>query len=119
MIDKIPKEVQEAVTLPEMRVPDFQPHVKESDLADFDKRDKKMLLFCSVLEQKADFLIRQVQELNGHARRLEAEMVVTRRKQKEINWSHGVMKWVGVTLAAGLVAAILRAMFMSLFQLTP
>jgi len=107
-MDDIEPEVLREMTVAPLRVPDFSAHVKEKDLADFDKRDQKMLLTMSVMEQKQDFTIGQLVILNEQVRHQEAEQIRQRRLQTDTNWRLVIVKWVGLTAGAGAVAALIK-----------
>lgn len=101
-------EIARELTCPLMPNPEFKAHIREDELPDFDKRDKRMLLTLSVIEQKLDFSIKWMRIINRHARALEAEQVRARQVAKEINWRFALVKWLAVTGGAGIVAALLR-----------
>lgn len=104
-------EVLREMTTPLLEVPEFRGHIKEEDVADLDRRDRKMLVAMSVIEQKTDFLIRAVRLNNRHQRLMEAESIRARNVQKEINWKFAAFKWIAVTAGAGIVAALISKVF--------
>lgn len=108
MDEKFEPEVLREMTVAPLRVPDFSAHVKEKDLTDFDKRDQKMLLTISLMEQKQDFTIAQLVIMNEQVRRQEAEQIRQRRQQNDTNWRLVVVKWVGLTAGAGLLATLFK-----------
>lgn len=98
-----------------MEVPEFKGHIKEEDLPDFGARDKKMLIAISVIEQKLDFFIVWNQRVNRHLRQIQADSILARAAQTEINWRFKATKWLVVTLGAGSIAALLTVLFKKLF----
>lgn len=104
-------EVLREMTIPEMDIPEFKPHIKEDDIGDFSNRDKKVLLALSVIEQSLAHGLRWAQIHNRALREMEAELIRARLRQNEINWKFAAMKWFAVTLGAGVIAAVARKIF--------
>jgi len=113
--EKFTPEIERELTIPKMDIPQFEGHIKEADLPDFGARDKKMLIAISVIEQKLDFFIHWNQRVNRHLRQIQADSIVARAAQTEINWRFNATKWLVVTLGAGLIAALAAALFKKLF----
>jgi len=120
---QLPEEKIEPEVLREMTIPlivvdekdDFEAHIKEKDLVDFEERDKKILLAMSVIEQKQDFLIWAVQMQNRNMRHLEAESIRQRHsaetqevQQKVDSWKWSLIRWIGATIGAGILASIAK-----------
>lgn len=118
----VPDERIEESVLRELTIPlldfeqAFEPYIREMDVTDFDKRDKRILLALSVLEQKADYSIYCHRMLNFHLRALEAESIRLRRKASELaesesrtKWRWELLRWAGMILGAGVLTKILKS----------
>jgi hypothetical protein len=118
--ERIEEEVSRELTIPliEVREDEFEAYIKERDLADFNERDKKILLAMSVVEQKQNWLIYAIQIANRQMRHLQAETIRQRKvnekqelQQKLDSWKWGLIKWVSMTLGAGLLASLAKKWF--------
>lgn len=102
-----------------LRVPspdDIKGHIREEDIADLAKRDRKTILALSVFEQWIDWLTSVVVEQDNMIRQLDAEnarrkidLVKVREQQKEESLKWSIIKWGTVTIAASIIAALIRA----------
>jgi hypothetical protein len=118
--ERIEEEVSRELTIPliEVREDEFEAYIKERDLADFNERDKKILLAMSVVEQKQNWLIYAIQIANRQMRHLQAETIRQRKvnekqelQQKLDGWKWGLIKWIGMTLGAGVLASLAKKWF--------
>jgi len=106
-----PPEIERELTVPLMIIPEFSGHIKEDDLADFGARDKKMLIAVSIIEQKVDFFILWQQRINTHLRQMQAERIIARQEEKEIHWRFGAVKWLVITVGAGIIVSLVTYLF--------
>lgn len=89
----------------------FKPFVKAEDLADIDKRDQRVLLAMSVLEQKIDFSLEWAMRTNRYQRRIAAEMSKQNLDQADDRWRWRIVTWIGTSLGAGIIAALINWIF--------
>lgn len=89
----------EELTIQPLKIPDFRPHISAEDLVDFSKRDQRLLLAVSLIAQKVDFLIEEVQKDNEHKRRFEREIIKTRIWRRRV-----FTRWAGLAAAATFIA---------------
>jgi hypothetical protein len=115
--ERIEEEIARDLTIPliEVREDEFEAYIKEKDLADFNERDKKILLAMSVVEQKQNWLIYAIQIANRQMRHVQAETIRQRKAsdkkeadEKVNKWQWAVVKWIGMTVGAGLIAAVVK-----------
>ena len=102
----------------------FKGYVSEDDLADIAKRDRKMLLALSIIEQYSDWQTQTIVNLYAHVRTLDRNAAIDRRdavqSKKELaeamaelakqKATKAKFKWAGVTFGAGLIAALAKAL---------
>lgn len=102
----------------------FKGYVSEDDLADIAKRDRKMLLALSIIEQYSDWQTQTIVNLYAHVRVLDRNACTDRRDaaqaKKELaealaelakqKVAKARLKWVGVTFGAGLIAATAKSL---------
>lgn len=101
-----------------LRVPspdDIKGRIREEDIADLAKRDQKTILTLSVMEQWIDWLVSVVVDQDNSIRQLDAEnarrkidLVKVREQQKEESLKWSIIKWGTVTIAASMIAALIR-----------
>lgn len=101
-------EIERQMTIEPLIVPKFEAHLREGDLVDLDRRDRRMILALSLMEQKQDFVIAQLVAMNCQLREIEAEQIRQKKSQTEINWRFELFKWASITAAAALLAAALK-----------
>src|SRR5438093_1059735 len=107
----IEQDVLREMTVQLITVPEFKPHIKAEDLEDFETRDQKVLLTMSLIEQKLDFTIKCILDLNRGQRQMEAQRIRQRRQfdryveeqkreaaeiaetRRRIQWGKGLLKW--------------------------
>lgn len=99
--ERFEPEIERRLTIPKIEIPEFKPFIKEADIADFTKRDQKMLLSMSKFEQMLDHLLRWQQIANGQMRSMQAEMI------RRNGWLWVVTKWIGITVGAGVISKLL------------
>lgn len=98
-----------------LRLPTLKGHIREEDIADLAKRDRKTILAMSVMEQWIDWLVSVVVEQDNSIRQLDAEnarrkidLVKVREQQKEEGLKWALIKWSTVTILASVLAALIR-----------
>jgi len=101
-----PEVAREMSVEPLRRPARFEPRLKESDLVDFEKRDRRILLDISVLEQQNAWLMTAAEQSNGDLRRIEAELIRQRLSQTALKWQANIGRWIVLTISAGIVAAL-------------
>lgn len=111
--EQFPPEIERALTIERMRPPSggFKPFIKPEDLAGLDKRDQKLLLAFSVLEQKVDFYGSWVERNNHHQRNIEAQIIVAKRAQDKDRLRWQVLTWIGTSVIAAAIAAAINKFF--------
>lgn len=109
--EHIEPEIAREMTIEAIEIPKFEPSIRGEDLQDFGKRDQKMLLSFSVLEQKLNFVVDCFVSQNKHQRYLEAELIRQRKAQTKLNFRSAFTGWIGVTIGAGVIAAIIKKIF--------
>lgn len=123
-------------TLPPIEWPDeeyFRPHIKQEDLVDLGKRDQKLLLAFSVLEQKIELAVAKliessnrsgevVSRLRKEQESMRQELEVIRAEQKTIGvghskltWQAELWKWIVMVTGAGIIAGIINAIARKFF----
>lgn len=116
MEPKIEPEIAREMSIEPLKRPDrFEPRLKESDLVDFEKRDRRILLDISVLEQQGQWLIDSALQSNRELMRLEAELIRQRLSQASLNWQARIGRWIILTLCAGVVAASMTRLLRALW----
>lgn len=112
----IEPEIAREMSIDPLRRPEkFEPRLKEADLVDFEKRDRRILLDLSVLEQQNGWLMEAATSTNHELRRLEAELIRQRISQTALRWQATIGRWIIVTAGAGLVAALIGRVFKSIW----
>lgn len=112
MEPKIEPEVAREMSIEPLRRPDkFEPRLKEADMVDFEKRDRRILLDISVLEQQNQWLMTAAETGNRDLRRIEAELIRQRLSQTSLNLQARIGRWIILTAAAGIVAALVTRLF--------
>jgi hypothetical protein len=106
-----PEVAREMTIEPLVLPPRFEPRIKEADLVDFDKRDQRILLDLSVLEQQNTWLVQAALQWNRDMRRIEAELIRQRLAQAALKWQAGIGRWIVITLGAGTAGAGLTQLF--------
>lgn len=111
-------EVLHKMKVGEIHLPEpdtFKGYIAEEDIADLPKRDKKTVIALSIFEQWLDWALHEHIKTNRHLRNLEAEVIrrgmelqKIRDSHKDFVWQYAVMKWLGLTVGAGLVAASIK-----------
>lgn len=93
-------------------------YIREEDIADLAKRDRKTILALSVFEQWIDWQTAALVDLDAKFRLLDAE--VARRKieiskikaqQTEEGWKWGIVKWTAVTIIATVLPVFFKWLF--------
>lgn len=102
--------------VPELKLPDFHPHIKPEDLDDLEARDKRILLAFSLVEQKIDFVITVMQAHNQHIRYIEAEMIRQRRWQRKMGWKMTAVLSLALMIGTGLLGELCRVAIKNVFQ---
>lgn len=97
---------------------DIKGYIKEDEIADLAKRDRKTILALSVVEQLNDWQTGALIEIDSNLRELDAkvarrdiELEQVRSQQKEESWKWGIVKWSTVTIMAAIISAFIRWLF--------
>lgn len=112
-------EIAAALTIRPLRIPEsFPGYIREGDLKDLAKRDRKVLLAMSILEQWNDWQTEQLEVARQHSIQSEAEIIRLKMKvsalektQTHQGWQWKVLIWLGVAFGAGLISALFRFLF--------
>jgi hypothetical protein len=111
--------LEDDLTTPLLKPPEFSPSVPASDIADFNKRDQKLLLGFYVIAQKVDWLIQAAIETNRQQRKFETELIRVRRWKKSLTMRYtlysGIAVFIVTTLGSGLLAKISEAILKKFF----
>lgn len=65
-------------SIPELRIPEFKPHISPDEVATFTQRDQRLLLAFSVAAQQLEFMLACLKEGNQQMRKMEAENIKLR-----------------------------------------
>lgn len=109
-------DIAEHMTINPLVIPDkFEGVIKEAELPDLNKRDQKTVLAMSELGQWMDFLRgiailqnQQLRELQAETIRRKLDLSKVKDEQTKVGWQRDFLKWLLVTVGAGLIAAALR-----------
>jgi len=109
---------EDGLTTPVLKPPEFSPSVPASDIADFNKRDQKLLLGFYVIAQKVDWLIQAAIETNRQQRKFEMELIRVRRWKKSLTMRYtlysGIAVFIITTLASGMLGKLAEALIKKL-----
>jgi hypothetical protein len=98
---------------------EFSPSVPASDIADFNKRDQKLLLGFYVIAQKVDRLIQATIETNRQQRKFEADLIEVRRWKKTLTMRYtlysGIAVFIVTTMGSGILSKIADAIMSKFF----
>lgn len=109
------------MVVPDLKLPgknEFKGYITEEDIADLARRDRKIILQLSVIEQWTDWQTQTIVDLHTWLKLVDAECA--RRKielakikvvQDEQGMVWKVIRWLTITFAAGTVAALCRWIF--------
>jgi hypothetical protein len=124
--EDIPPEIAREMVIPLMNIPkpdEWRGYIKEEDLADFDPKNKRILLAMSKMEQKEDFIIKWLQLANKHLRYFESELIQYRKRLENEDkerlkdkWKWALIAWIGTIAGAGIVAALIEGWIKKLFH---
>lgn len=73
--DEIDLDVEIKPSIPELKIPEFKPHISPEEVSTFTQRDQKLLLAFSVAAQQLEFILAYLREENRYARALELEII--------------------------------------------
>ena len=105
----------EASTEP-LIVPEFVGHLREEDLEGLDKRDRRLMLAFSKLDQKQDWAIKQIVAMNLEVTRLKDDMEAYQKDSESFKLKAKIVSGIAVTFGAGLVAAAATAIVKWVFE---
>lgn len=106
--------------LGDLEPPDhIEPHLREEDLIDLDKRDRKTLFAISVLDQRIlwciDTIIKQNTILGLKLGTLETELYSLRLQQNQLaesnrnyTWQWRLIKWSTIITIGGIIGAAIK-----------
>jgi hypothetical protein len=96
-------------------------HIKEKDINDLVKRDKKTILALSVIDQWINWQTKTLIDQDATIRKLDAKLAQMETRleraedqQKEEGWNWGIVKWSTATIIAAILVSILRWAFSKL-----
>lgn len=100
------------LTTPVLKIPDFRPSVPVSDIADFAKRDQKLVLSCYIFAQNIDWLNAGRIDDNLWKRKFEKEMMLMKRWRRTTTMKMAIISSVVVfvvtTISSGLFAKLVN-----------
>lgn len=119
--EKVAAEIQRALIIKvDLDVPkegDFQGYVREGEIMDLTKPQRKAALRMSELEQYCDWQTQVIVDLHAAVRQLDVRVATAEYERDEARKAlarqkigKAVLKWLGVTLGAGLIAAFARTL---------
>jgi hypothetical protein len=110
---EIDLDVEIRSSIPELKIPEFKPHISPEEVSTFTQRDQKLLLAFSVAAQQLEFILAYLKEENRYARSLEIEIIRLKIVVNELRTWQKTFKrrWVFalsliVTLLTGAASAL-------------
>lgn len=92
------------VTIPELREPIFEAHIKESDLKNLQnmsKSEEAILLALSLVDQKTQFCVTTLLNVNNQMRYIESEQIRINGITDTVAFTQKAIKWVFLTFTGG------------------
>lgn len=110
---------RELTTRP-LKAPDFKPSIPESDLDDFNQRDKKLLLAFYKTAQQVDWLVENIIEMNRQQREIEREQIRSKRWRKsttmKLTLASSIAVFVISTMTSGLLVKLADAVLAAIIH---
>ena len=96
------------VTIPELREPRFEAHIKESDLKNLpnmSKSEEAILLGISLIDQKTQYCVTTLLNTNNQMRYIESEQIRMNGITDTVAMTTHIIKWGFITFAGGALVA--------------
>lgn len=96
-------------------VPDFVGHLREEDLEGMEKRDRRLMLAFSKLDQKQDWAIQQIIAIHRELAQIKADMDAYQKDSEAFKLKAKIVSSIAITFGAGVVAAAATAIVKWIF----
>lgn len=94
----------EMLRIPPLKEPVFEAHIKQSDLKTLDsmsKSEEAILLALSLVDQKTQFCVNALLNVNNQMRYMESEQIRINAITDTVALTQRVIKWICLTFSGG------------------
>lgn len=119
--EKVAAEIQRALVIKaDLDVPkadDFKGYVREDEIMDLQKKDRKTALRMSEMEQYCDWQTQVIVDLHAAVRQIDVRVATAEWDRDAAHKAlmlkkkgDAILRWLGITFGAGLIAASAKAL---------